>query len=114
MIRKLILAGAIAGMFASPAFADQIIGTWQRPSSGVLVKFQPCGSAYCGIVQSGEYAGKSIGKMNGSGGQYKGTLTDLKEEKTYNGKASVSGNSMSLKGCVLGGLICKGETWKRQ
>jgi len=24
-----------------------------------------------------------------------------------------TGGGLSLKGCVLGGIICKGETWRR-
>jgi uncharacterized protein (DUF2147 family) len=63
---------------------------------------------------TGEYKGKSIGCMEGSNGAYKGTVNKLDEGKTYNGKASVSGNTLSLSGCVLGGLICKSEKLTRQ
>jgi uncharacterized protein (DUF2147 family) len=52
--------------------------------------------------------------MEGSNGAYKGTVNKLDEGKTYNGKASVSGNTLSLSGCVLGGLICKSEKLTRQ
>jgi uncharacterized protein (DUF2147 family) len=115
MIRKSILAAAMAGLLVTPTLAAEAIeGTWLRPSTGVLVKFAPCGGGFCGTVQSGKYKGKSIGKMSGAAGKYNGTITDLAEEKTYKGKAAVSGNSMSLKGCVLGGLVCKGEDWQRQ
>lgn len=114
MIRKFVLAGAIAGLLAVPAYADPIEGVWLRPSTGARVKFQACAGGYCGIVQGGEYAGKSIGKLAGSGGTYNGKITDLAENKTYTGKAKVTGNTMNLKGCVLGGLVCKGENWQRQ
>jgi len=114
MIRKFILAGAMAGLLAVPALAEPIEGVWLRPSTGALVKFQPCGGGYCGIVQSGKFTGKSIGTMTGSGGNYTGKITDLAENKTYKGRASVNGDTMNLKGCVLGGLICKGEDWQRQ
>ncbi len=52
--------------------------------------------------------------MSGTGGRYKGTLTDLAENKTYKGKASVNGGTMKLSGCVAGGLICKTESWAKQ
>ena len=52
--------------------------------------------------------------MSGKGGSYKGQVNKLDEGKTYNGKASVSGNTLSLSGCVLGGLICKSESLTRQ
>jgi len=113
MIRQIFLAGALAGLIATPALsAEAIEGTWLRPSTGTLVKFAPCGSAYCGTVLNGSYKGKSIGKLSGSGGNYKGKITDLAAGKTYTGKAKVSGNTMDLKGCVL--AFCRGEKWNRK
>ena len=115
MIRKSILAAAMAGLLATPTLAAEVIeGTWLRPSTGTLVRFAPCGSNFCGTVLNGTYKGKSIGKMSGSAGKYNGSITDLAASKTYKGKARISGNTMDLKGCVAGGLICKGENWKRQ
>ncbi|MGO9943661.1 MAG: DUF2147 domain-containing protein, partial [Rhodoblastus sp.] len=32
---------------------------------------------------------------------------------TYSGNVIVAGSSMTTKGCVLGGLICKSVDWKR-
>lgn len=116
MFRTIMIAAAAAatlGITAASA-AEPIEGTWLRPSTKTLVKFAPCGGGYCGTVMSGEHKGKSIGKMSGSGGSYKGSITDLGAKKTYTGKASVSGNTMKLSGCVLGGLVCKGENWSRQ
>lgn len=100
-------------MTAGAAFADPIEGTWKRPN-GTLISYAGSGSKYCGTVMTGEYKGKSIGCMNGSDGAYKGTVNKLDEGKTYNGKASVAGNTLSLSGCVLGGLICKSEKLTRQ
>jgi uncharacterized protein (DUF2147 family) len=103
----------VPGMLAANA-AEPIEGIWKRPSTGTLVQYSGNGGKFCGTVLEGEYKGKSIGCMEGSGTTYKGTVIALDENKTYSGKASVNGNSMSLKGCVAGGLICKGETWARQ
>ena len=116
MLKTMMIAVAAAvTLSAGVAYASEPIeGTWLRPSTKTLVKFAPCGGGYCGTVMSGEHKGKSIGKMSGSGGSYKGSITDLGAKKTYTGKASVSGNSMKLSGCVLGGLVCKGENWSRQ
>lgn len=113
MIRKMTLAFACLGLFAGAAIADPIEGTWKR-SNGTLIKYAPSGGKYCGTVMSGKYSGQSIGCMSGTGGKYKGTVNKLDEGKTYSGKASVSGNSMTLAGCALGGLICKSETLARQ
>lgn len=114
MIRKLITAVVLTVAFAAPTIAaEPIEGLWKR-QTGTILKFAPCGAAFCAIVQNGEHKGKQAGSMSGTGARYKGTLTDLSENKTYKGKASVSGNTMKLSGCVAGGLICKTETWTRQ
>jgi len=104
---------AVLAMSAA-AYADPIEGTWKRPN-GTLIKYASSGNnSYCGTVLSGEYKGKSIGCMSGSGGSYKGKVNKLDEGKTYSGKAKVSGNTLSLSGCVLGGMICKSEALSRQ
>jgi len=101
-------------LLATAALADAIEGNWVRPN-GVLVKISKCGSEFCVIAASGAHKGESAGKMAPSGGgKYAGSLTDLEAGKTYAGKGSVSGDSLSMAGCVLGGLICKSESWARQ
>jgi uncharacterized protein (DUF2147 family) len=45
---------------------------------------------------------------------WQGTLYNFQDGKTYNGRMSMpNANSMSLSGCVLGGLICRSQTWTR-
>ena len=39
---------------------------------------------------------------------------DPAKDKTYSGSATLSGNSLKMSGCVLGGLICRSQNWKRQ
>ena len=114
MIQKLSLVAA-AVLFAVPAFAaEPIVGKWKR-SNGTILQYSSCGGdKYCGTVLTGQYKGQSIGSMSGSGGSYKGKVIKLDEGKTYTGKASVSGSTLSLAGCVAGGLICKTESLKRQ
>jgi len=119
MIRTFIM-GMTAGValtagLAAPAFAEEaIVGTWKRPN-GTIISYAACGGGkYCGTVQTGEYKGKSIGTMSGKDGSYKGEVNKLDEGKTYTGKASVKGNTLSLSGCVMGGLICKSESLARQ
>ena len=113
MIRKLLLSAAILIGGTVASHADAIEGNWKRPT-GAIVKFQKCGAAYCAIVQTGEFSGQQAGSMSGKNGSYRGSLTDLKEKKTYKGKAKINGGTMSMSGCVLGGLICKTEAWVKQ
>ncbi|MFD1793648.1 DUF2147 domain-containing protein [Ochrobactrum teleogrylli] len=115
MIRTLILGMTLAASFAASALAEEgIVGSWKRPN-GTIISYASCGgNKFCGTVMTGEYKGKSIGTMSGTGGSYKGEVNKLDEGKTYTGKASVKGNTLSLSGCVLGGLICKSESLTRQ
>ncbi len=109
------LAGAMIAASASAAFAaEPIVGSWKRPNGTIIRYAASGGDKFCGTVLTGEYKGQSIGCMNGSGNKYNGKVNKLDEGKTYRGKATVSGNSLSLAGCVLGGLICKSETLTRQ
>ena len=115
MIRSMALALAAGIAFTTTAIAaEPIVGTWKRPN-GTLIRYANAGGdKYCGTVMTGEYKGKSIGCMSGSGADYEGKVIALDEGKTYSGKAKINGNTMKLSGCVLGGMICKGENWKRQ
>ncbi len=51
--------------------------------------------------------------MSGAGGSYEGEVIKLDEGKTFAGKATATPESMTLKGCVLGDVICRGETLTR-
>jgi uncharacterized protein (DUF2147 family) len=115
MVRTLILSTAILACASFSAKADVIEGDWLRPDKdATIVRFQACSAGYCAVVQNGVHKGKSAGSMKGANGVYRGSLTDLGENKTYKGKAKVTGDSADMAGCVLGGLICKHETWKRK
>ena len=111
--QTIAMASLALGFLAagSAQAAEPIVGKWKRPN-GTVISYAGSGP-YCGTVLNGTYKGKSIGCMNGKGGSYKGKVNKLDEGKTYSGKASVSGNSMKLSGCVLGGVICKSETLTR-
>ncbi|MDJ0932224.1 DUF2147 domain-containing protein [Breoghania sp.] len=45
---------------------------------------------------------------------WRGKVYNAEDGKTYTGKMElVTNTKLKLSGCVLGGLICKGETWRR-
>ena len=115
MTKILMVASLMAlPLFSGFALADGIEGMWKRPN-GILVSVHKCGAEFCVTAASGAHKGESAGKMAASGtGKYAGTLTDLEAGKTYSGKGALSGDSLTMSGCVLGGLFCKGENWTRQ
>ena len=111
MLRKLIATGALIAAMTAPALADPIEGNW-KTKSGETAAISKCGGSFCVKLTTGTYAGKSIGKMKGSGGSYSGTITDPKKDKTYSGSASISGSTMKMKGCVLA-ILCRSENWAK-
>jgi uncharacterized protein (DUF2147 family) len=112
-MRALLLAAAAALMTTGMAMADPIVGDW-RTEAGATAGIASCGSAFCITLKSGQHSGKQIGNMSASGGgNYAGKITDPANDKTYSGKATLTGNTLKMGGCVLGGLICRNQTWSR-
>ena len=114
----LALAAIISLTSATAAFASPY-GTWTRPSNGTKVEFYACGSNLCGKVISSKNK-DSVGKVIVSGAAktgdntWKGNLLNTEDGQTYNGIITLEGpKALNLQGCVLGGIVCKGETWVR-
>lgn len=126
-MKTIALATAMVLAASAALAADPIVGLWQtQPDEGALahVQIAPCGAAFCGtIVRTFKgrqpYQSPNIGKqivigMTPAGeGRYTGKVLRPADDKIYSGKATVSGDTMTLKGCVAGGLICKAQTWAR-
>lgn len=122
----LISLAAIVG-FAGAAFADPLEGSWRTETDDgayAYVTIAPCGAALCGVIArtfnaSGEYQSENIGRqivinMAPQGGTaYEGQVWRPSNDKIYLGKMDLNGNSVQLRGCVAGGLICASQTWTR-
>lgn len=121
-------AVAVLALMAVPAFAaDPVEGLWQtQPDDGAYahVRLAPCGPAICGTIArtfnaSGEYKSPNLGKqividmMPQGGGRYQGQVWRPSNDKVYLGKIELNGNSLSLAGCIAGGLLCSKQTWQR-
>jgi uncharacterized protein (DUF2147 family) len=112
MFRKLSMALAATLMMAGAAFADDINGNW-RTDSGETAAITG-GGPFAITLKTGKHAGKRIGTFSASGGgKYTGKITDPANDKTYSGKATIAGSTLKMSGCVLGGLICRTQNWKR-
>lgn len=111
-MKHFLIAALTAGLFAAPALAaEPIEGNW-KTASGETAVIAPCGGAFCITLKTGAHAGKQIGKLSGKGADYSGSITDPKEDKTYSGSGSVSGNALKMKGCVMK-VFCKSQNWTR-
>ncbi|MHA7826372.1 MAG: DUF2147 domain-containing protein [Roseovarius sp.] len=123
------LAAAAAALVASAAVAvaDPVLGTWQTEvDDGAFahVAMEPCGENICGIIartfrDGAEIQSDTIGEMlvrnmePAGDGHYEGKVWRPSNGKIYIGKIDLEGNSLYLRGCVAGGLICAKQTWKR-
>lgn len=113
-------AFALVGV-ASAAYAGDATGTWVRPSTGTIIKTYNCGDKLCAKITGVKDKAKqgTVGTVIVSGAaktgadSWKGDLLNTEDGQTYNGVITLSGSGLTLKGCVLGGIICKGETWTR-
>jgi len=114
MIRAFALAAAAVLCLSGAALAaDGIVGNWTTDSGETAAITG--GGPFRITIKTGKHAGKRIGSMNARGDdKYEGEITDPANDKTYSGKATLSGNSLKMSGCVLGGLICRSQNWKRQ
>ena len=115
------LAIVAAVLILSPAVAAQPYGKWMRPSTGAVVDFYNCGGKLCGKIVAVKDASraKEVGTVivNGAvktgGEEWKGSLLDTDNGKTYTGVITLVGaDGLNLKGCALG-IICEGEIWRR-
>ncbi|WP_420859451.1 DUF2147 domain-containing protein [Marivivens marinus] len=113
------LAGAVA--------ADPLEGIWQTEvddGAYALVTVSPCGPAFCGVISrtfnaDGEYQSENIGRqividmVPEGDGHYEGSVWRPSNDKIYIGKMDIEGNTVRLRGCVAGGLICASQTWTK-
>jgi uncharacterized protein (DUF2147 family) len=130
---------AIAGfalLFAAtaPASAQSVspAGTWLSQTGETRVRISPCGGQMCGMIVWVKSPGKDVHNpdagqrgrdlvgirmvtMSPSGAdQWRGTLYNYTNGSTYSGTMKMTGrNTMELSGCVLGGIICRTQTWTR-
>jgi uncharacterized protein (DUF2147 family) len=133
-MRPAIYAALGALALAVPALAQgqDPSGTYLSESGETRVRIARCGGAYCGtiVAVTGEAKDvnnadpalrgrnligvRMISDIQPSGDGFTGQLYNYKDGKTYTGKMSFAGgDAMQLSGCVLGGLICRSQTWTK-
>ncbi len=114
-----ILSIGLASSFVmvGVAQAGSANGVWKR-SNGAHIKVFNCGGGLGMKViksPSPKKVGKTImcGAKKTGKNKWKGTLRNLDDGQNYAGYVKLKGSKLTLSGCVLGGLICKNDTWSR-
>ena len=127
---KILVMAAVLAVVGSAAFAgDPVEGVWKTKADDNgdfgYVEVKPCGPAFCGTLikafdaTGAEKASDNIGKRiiwdmvaYGDGVYDDGKVWSPDRDKTYNSDMQLTGNSLAVRGCVLG--ICRdGGTWSR-
>ncbi|HQU69877.1 MAG TPA: DUF2147 domain-containing protein [Albidovulum sp.] len=128
-MKKFLFAAAVL-FSATAAYADPVEGLWKtKPDDNGKfghVQIVPCGAKICGtLVKAFDETGKEVSSPNvgkkivwdmvpeGDGAYGSGKVWAPDRDKTYNSKMALSGNTLSVSGCVLGGMICRASDWSR-
>ncbi len=127
-MKKIAMAAAALIALAAPALADPLEGMWRTSSddngNSGIIEVAPCGAALCGtLVQSFDANGADMASANigrqiisetvaRGGGAYRGKVWSPDRDKTYNSRLQLTGDNLSVSGCVFG--ICRdGGSWTR-
>lgn len=114
---------ALAQSSQPPHALDGVWQTGARDGSWGFVRFAPCGTAYCGTLIGG--GGQDVNEaffgtimvtdMRWTGSEFTdGQLLDVENDRVYLSRMRFEGaDRLRVSGCVLGGLICGGQTWAR-
>ncbi|HEX6073376.1 MAG TPA: DUF2147 domain-containing protein [Sphingomicrobium sp.] len=124
------LAALIAAVPGAASAQSALEGHWKNAKGSLVVKVAPCGTTWCGIVVDATEKAKAGARRGGTANLigtriltgvrpagddvYKGQAFDAKRNIHVPATIRVLGPStLSVKGCVLGGLICKEQRWTR-
>lgn len=116
------IASALLALGAGTlAHAADINGDWARGDGKAKVKIARCGADFCAVntwikpgtasEKAGDVLVMKIQKV--SDNRYSGSAFDPQRDTSYKITLDVSDNTMTSKGCVLGGLLCKDVGWTR-
>lgn len=129
-MRTIALAAAMAA-FAFPVMASEVFGTWKsKPSDTgayIHVDVGPCpvdDSLVCGRISetfnTNPERDSIVGRLIIENMQAEsptewegGTIWAPDEDETYASEMELKGDVLEVSGCVLGGLICRGQDWTR-
>ena len=121
--------------FSSPSIAQEASkahGVWQSESGITRVRVSPCGKGLCGTVIWQKNPSKDVynpdpakrerpivglqlvSNMQPVGpDEWSGAIYNYEDGKTYAGKVKLTGASLAIGGCVMGGMVCQTKTWTK-
>ena len=125
----MLLALALAAAPAAPP--PSLAGTWHNPKQTVAVKTGQCGNRVCGWIVRASDKAKADAARGGAGQALIGTMLLRGYRASGRGRWSgqvfvpdmnrsfgstiqmVDADTLNVKGCLIGGFICKSQIWRR-
>ena len=125
-----ILSATLAAWPAAALAKAPIEGRWVNPKGSVTVKIGSCGAGYCATVIDASAKAKATAKKGGTpnligtqvmsdlrprgDGLYRGRAVDPKRNLRAPATIRMIGDStLVVKGCLISGIICKEQRWKK-
>lgn len=117
----LLIAMLLGATSAFSQDSSAVMGAWQRGDGIARVKVAPCGKVICmtNTFIRPDVTDEKVGErlefnLDGrDGAALTGTAFDPKSGKSFVTTVTVSGERMTTRGCILGGVICKSTEWTR-
>jgi uncharacterized protein (DUF2147 family) len=117
----------------SATLAADARGDWLVADRSAVIRVSSCGISLCGVIawtrepgrdehnpdrskRDRSVVGVSIlqGMKPSGAGRWDGTIYNPQNGKTYTGHLILkSADVLRIEGCVLGGIFCGGEDWRR-
>lgn len=110
----------IAGMpLAQAQTAADPGGVWLRDDGQVRMQIAPCGANICATnlwVGNTDRGGKAGDRLvmsvkQKSADTLAGTAYDERRERTYSITLTFGDSSLLIRGCILGGVLCRSYDW---
>jgi uncharacterized protein (DUF2147 family) len=120
------LAG-IAGLVLLPSLAHSAaaepspFGLWARGDGSAKVRIERCGADLCAVntwIREGTDGEKTGDKLvmsvvRSGAGLWTGSAFDPQRDLNYRMTMTVGETSMTTRGCIVAGLLCKDMGWTR-
>jgi uncharacterized protein (DUF2147 family) len=130
LITVLTAAAALAQPLAATAQTSSVEGVWRNPKNSVHIQIRPCGPNLCGYVVWANADAQDDARKGGTAnlvgsqllrnfapsrsGTWKGKVFVPDLNATFSGTAQlVDANTLRARGCLIAGLGCKAQNWKR-
>lgn len=112
-----LLLFAFSRAVAEPIAAPE--GVWLRDDGNAQVRIAPCGSKLCATnlwikdTSKGEEPGDRLilSLDRKSGTELTGSAYDPKRDTTYDITITLGDGSLTTRGCILWGLLCRDVHW---